>query len=86
MTSNGRQQTSQSVVNRWLDTLVSIASSNDWPQNGHWISANSCMLIIYPDNAEPPTAKFLFLMGSRAGVSPAIGPRLSFWGLQFRQI
>jgi hypothetical protein len=34
VTSNGRQQTSQSVVNRWLGTLVSTASSNDWPQNG----------------------------------------------------
>jgi hypothetical protein len=36
-TSNGRQHTSQSVVNRWLGTLVSITSSNACPQNGHWI-------------------------------------------------
>jgi hypothetical protein len=28
ITSNGRQHTSQSVVNRWNDTLVSIATSN----------------------------------------------------------
>jgi hypothetical protein len=40
-TSNGRQQTSQSVVNRWLATLVSIVTVDVWPQNGHWMSANS---------------------------------------------
>jgi len=34
-TSNGRQQTSQSVVNRWLATLVSTTTSNAWPQKGH---------------------------------------------------
>jgi len=34
VTSNGRQQTSQSVVNRWLGTLVSMANSEDCPQNG----------------------------------------------------
>jgi len=34
MTSNGRQHTSQSVVNRWLGTLVSMATSEGWPQNG----------------------------------------------------
>jgi hypothetical protein len=34
-TSNGRQQTSQSVVNRWLATLVSIVTVDVWPQNGH---------------------------------------------------
>jgi hypothetical protein len=28
VTSNGRQQTSQSVVNRWLATLVSMATSD----------------------------------------------------------
>jgi hypothetical protein len=33
-TSKGRQHTSQSVVNRWLATLVSMATSDDWPQNG----------------------------------------------------
>jgi hypothetical protein len=37
ITSNGRQHTSQSVVNRWNDTLVSITTSNLWPQNGHWM-------------------------------------------------
>jgi hypothetical protein len=42
-TSNGRQHTSQSVVKRWLATLVSIAVANDWPQNGHWMVANSSM-------------------------------------------
>lgn len=31
-TSNGRQQTSQSVVNRCDGTLVSMMDSNDWPQ------------------------------------------------------
>jgi hypothetical protein len=42
-TSNGRQHTSQSVVKRWLATLVSIAVANDRPQNGHWMVANSSM-------------------------------------------
>jgi hypothetical protein len=37
VTSNGRQHTSQSVVNRWLAMLVSIATSDDWPQKGHWM-------------------------------------------------
>jgi hypothetical protein len=36
VTSTGRQHTSQSVENRWKDTLVSITTSNRWPQNGHW--------------------------------------------------
>jgi hypothetical protein len=39
VTSKGRQQTSQSVVNRWLGTLVSMATSEDWPQNGQAIGA-----------------------------------------------
>jgi len=36
VTSNGRQHTSQSVVNvnRWFDTLVSMATSDACPQNG----------------------------------------------------
>ena len=34
VTSNGRQHTSQSVVNRWLGTLVSMATSDACPQNG----------------------------------------------------
>jgi hypothetical protein len=37
VTSNWRQHTSQSVVNRWLAMLVSIATSDDWPQKGHWM-------------------------------------------------
>jgi hypothetical protein len=32
MISNGRQQTSQSVVNRWAGLLVSITNSKLWPQ------------------------------------------------------
>ena len=40
-TSMGRQQISQSVVNRWRARLVSMTISNVWPQNGHWMSANS---------------------------------------------
>ena len=35
VTSNGRQHTSQSVVNRWSGTLVSMATSEDCPQKGH---------------------------------------------------
>jgi hypothetical protein len=34
VTSKGRQHTSQSVVNRWLGTLVSMATSDACPQNG----------------------------------------------------
>src|SRR5208337_143512 len=34
-TSNGRQHTSQSVVNRCVRVLVSITSSKVWPQYGH---------------------------------------------------
>jgi hypothetical protein len=37
VTSNGRQHTSQSVVNRWLAMLVSMDNSDDCPQNGHWM-------------------------------------------------
>src|SRR5262252_3911916 len=38
-TSNGRQQTSQSVVKRWLGRDVSSTRSNCAPQNGHWTVA-----------------------------------------------
>src|SRR5947199_2387236 len=34
-TSNGRQQTSQSVVKRCEAMLVSMTSSKSWPQKGH---------------------------------------------------
>jgi len=44
LTSKGRQQTSQSVVKRWEATLVSIASSELWPQNGHWMVSLICMI------------------------------------------
>jgi len=47
MTSNGRQQTSQSVVNRWLATLVSMASSNACPQNGQEMDSQTSMHKIY---------------------------------------
>src|SRR5437879_4024065 len=46
-TSNGRQQISQSVVNRWDATLVSIIKSNCWPQNGHWIDSDTCTCPTY---------------------------------------
>jgi hypothetical protein len=39
VTSNGRQQISQSVVNRWNGVDVSIAISNTCPQNGHWMDS-----------------------------------------------
>lgn len=42
-TSKGRQQTSQSVVNRWDATLVSIISSEACPQKGHWTDSEICM-------------------------------------------
>jgi len=48
ITSKGRQQTSQSVVNRWFAMLVSIAISKLWPQKGHWMdSVASTGIIIY---------------------------------------
>src|SRR6266480_4434279 len=37
ITSNGRQQISQSVVKRCDARLVSMTSSKRWPQNGHWM-------------------------------------------------
>jgi len=40
-TSNGRQQTSQSVVNRCAATLVSMAQSKLWPQNGQVIEVGT---------------------------------------------
>jgi len=43
VTSNGRQHTSQSVVNRWLGTLVSMATSDACPQNGHEIDSQTSM-------------------------------------------
>jgi hypothetical protein len=41
VTSNGRQHTSQSVVNRWLGTLVSMATSDACPQNGHTMDSQT---------------------------------------------
>ncbi len=43
--SNGRQHTSQSVVNRWLATLVSMTSSNRCPQKGHKIGSETSILL-----------------------------------------
>jgi hypothetical protein len=43
-TSNGRQHTSQSVVNRWLGMLVSMARSKLWPQHGHWMVSVTSIL------------------------------------------
>ena len=42
-TSNGRQQTSQSVTNLWLGTLVSTARSKTCPQKGHWMVSATCI-------------------------------------------
>ena len=42
-TSNGRQQTSQSVTNLWLGTLVSTVRSKTCPQNGHWMARATCI-------------------------------------------
>jgi hypothetical protein len=41
VTSNGRQHTSQSVVNRWLAMLVSMATSDACPQNGHTMDSQT---------------------------------------------
>jgi hypothetical protein len=41
VTSNGRQHTSQSVVNRWFGTLVSMATSDACPQNGHTMDSQT---------------------------------------------
>jgi hypothetical protein len=43
VTSKGRQHTSQSVVNRWLATLVSMATSDACPQNGHEMDSQTSM-------------------------------------------
>ena len=43
ITSKGRQQISQSVVNRCSATLVSITRSNRWPQNGHRMASEICI-------------------------------------------
>lgn len=50
-TSNGRQQTSQSVVKRCEATLVSMTRSKLWPQNGHWMVSLACMVW---NNYTPP--------------------------------
>jgi hypothetical protein len=41
VTSKGRQHTSQSVVKRWLGTLVSMATSDACPQNGHTMDSQT---------------------------------------------
>jgi hypothetical protein len=41
VTSNGRQHTSQSVVNRWLATLVSMATTDACPQNGQQMDSQT---------------------------------------------
>jgi hypothetical protein len=41
--SKGRQHTSQSVVKRWLGTLVSMATSDACPQNGHTMDSQTSM-------------------------------------------
>lgn len=45
---NGRQQTSQSVVNSWLAMVVSNSTSQFWPQYGHWTVADSCIKSLVP--------------------------------------
>jgi hypothetical protein len=42
-TTKGRQQISQSVVKRCEATLVSIAISKTWPQNGHEMGSEISM-------------------------------------------
>jgi hypothetical protein len=37
MTSNGRQQVPQPIVNRWGAMMLSTTISQVWPQNGHWM-------------------------------------------------
>ena len=44
MTSNGRQQTVQSVVKRCDATLVSTTSSTRWPQNGQKMISESSIV------------------------------------------
>src|SRR5579883_262926 len=41
--SKGRQHTSQSVVNRWSEILVSTMTSKPWPQKGHWTVSDTSM-------------------------------------------
>ena len=48
-TSKGRQQISQSVVNRCEGTLVSMVSSKLCPQNGHWMFAETSITVNFAD-------------------------------------
>jgi len=61
ITSNGRQHTSQSVVNRWNGNVVSINTSNVWPQNGHWMFSETSTRNprLSPDGLQLATSKFL---------------------------
>ena len=47
MISNGRQQISQSVVNRWNGTVVSMTVSNTRPQNGHCMDSETSTKPLY---------------------------------------
>ena len=74
-TSNGRQQTSQSVVKRWDGRPVSNTSSFACPQKGHWIVAASCIGTGYEWEApkantgairiDVPTGLFIFAPATR---------------------
>jgi hypothetical protein len=46
VTSNGRQQTSQSVVKRWRGMLVSTDISLSCPQKGHGTFSKTSMLAV----------------------------------------
>ncbi len=71
ITSKGRQHTSQSVVNRWKDTLVSTTISNACPQNGHWMVPETSIPQSNPAPANRNFPSSLRQETKRAGETPA---------------
>src|ERR1019366_5834023 len=77
-TSKGRQHTSQSVVNRWLGTLVSTTSSNACPQNGHWIFPETSIWQSGPATANRKKVFRPRLEPFRAGLRDGVALRAGF--------
>jgi hypothetical protein len=61
--SKGRQQISQSVVNRWNGNVVSITTSNACPQYGHRMFSDTSTRQRHPAGAELQTPSFTIYDG-----------------------
>src|SRR5205814_5880053 len=59
-TSNGRQQTSQSVVKRCEAMLVSMTSSKSWPQKGHRTVSDASIVRKANCQTSPPKQPLFF--------------------------